>query len=807
MNLSQDLRFGSRMLAKTPGFSAVIVMVLALGIGANTTVFTLVNAVLFRDLPFRDGHRIMFVSSNNLPKGRQQIGVSYPDFRDWRAQTKRFQALGAFSGMNANLSDGKALPERYQGNRLSANAFSLIGQAPILGRDFATQDDKPGAQAVVILGYTIWKNRYGSDPNVLGRSVRINEVPATVIGVMPEGFKFPLGADLWMPLVPEKDLEKRESRGINVFGRLADGATIADARVEMDLIAKRLQKEYPKSNEGVGIFVQTFNEQFNGGQIRVIFLALLGAVGFVLLIACANVANLLLARSLARSKEVSIRLALGASRWRIVRQLLVEAVLLGFAGGALGLGLAVFGVRAFDLAVANVGKPYWIQFTMDFRVFAYVAGICLFTGLLFGMAPAWQATRVDVNERLKEGTRGGGGGARSRWLIGSLVVTELALAVVLLTGAGLMIRSFLQLYGMQIVASPEKVLTMRLNLADVKYPTADSRYQFYDHLMSRLGAVPGVQSAALTSNPPLNGAMGWEFELDGQPPAADGKRPTVDGLAVTPEYFRTLGINLLRGRPFEHADGSTGKSAVIVSERFVSKYWPKEEPIGKRIKLVRPGQQDPWMTVIGVAQIVRQTDPTRADIDPLIYVPYRQEPLRFASVLIRAASVDATSLSSAARKEIQAIDQDLPVFGVETLWDLFARQRWPFRVFGTLFTIFAGIALLLASVGIYAVIAYSVGQRTQEIGVRMALGANGGRILGLVLGTGMKQLAVGLAIGFAGAFGITRVLKSLLVGITPTDPITFGVVGLLLLTLAGIACWIPARRALRVDPLIALRYE
>ena len=443
---------------------------------------------------------------------------------------------------------------------------------------------------------------------------------------------------------------------------------------------------------------------------------------------------------------------------------------------------------------------------MDYHVFMYVAGICLLTGLLFGMAPALQATRVDVNERLKEGTRGSGGGVRSRWLVGSLVVTELALAVILLAGAGLMIRSFLEFYGMQVVSDPEKILTMRLNLAEVKYPTANARSQFYDRLLSRLHAIPGAQSVALTSNPPLGGAMGWEFELDGQPPTPDGKRPTVDGLVVTPDYFRTLAIKVLRGRSFDQSDGSTGKVSVIVNERFVSKNWPKENPIGKRVKLVRQGKQDPWMTVVGVTQNMRQTDPTRPDIDPLIYVPYRQEPLQWAAILIRA-SVDANSLSGTARKEIQSVDQDLPVFGVQTMWEFFAQQRWPFRVFGTLFTVFAAIALALASVGIYAVIAYSVGQRTQEIGLRMALGANSGNILRLVLGTGLKQLTIGLAIGFAGAFGITRILKSLLIGITPTDPLTFVSVGVLLLALAGIACWIPARRALRVDPLIALRYE
>lgn len=564
MNLLQDVRFGFRMLAKDPGFTAIVLITLALGIGANTTIFTLVNAVLFRGLPFERADRVVSISSTNLGKGRNRMPASYPDFADWRAHSKKLQALAAYGTFSATLNDAGGVPESYDGARMTANSFSLIGQKPLLGRDFAPDEDSHQAAPVAILGYTIWKNRYGSDPNILGKTVRINEVATTIIGVMPNGMQFPRNNDLWLPLVPTANSEKRESRGLGVFGRLADSATLPEAQTEMGQIAKSLEKEYPKSNGGIGAFVQSYNDSENGGPIRTVFLALLGAVVFVLLIACANVANLLLARSASRAKEVSIRTALGASRWRVVRQLLIESVLLGVIGGAIGLLIAVWGVRTFDLAVANAGKPYWIIFKFDYTVFAYFAGLCVGAGVLFGLAPALHVSRLDVNETLKEGGRGSSSGSAVKLLSGCMVVGELALALVLLIGAGLMIRSFLTLYGLDPGVNTNNLLTMRFNLPELKYPTRESRAAFEERLLPRLASIPGVESVALTTNLPLGGSGSYPFELEGQPPVEKDKRPTVSALTITPDYFQAVGAPVLRGRPFDAADGAPGKPSVIV---------------------------------------------------------------------------------------------------------------------------------------------------------------------------------------------------------------------------------------------------
>ena len=804
MSILQDVKYGARVLAGNPGFSAVVIITLALGIGANTTVFTLVNAVLFRGLPFENADRIMHIACANVSKNRNNIGVSYPDLMDWRAASKTLDGIAGMTGGRVSYADRTGTPEQYRRTRVTANAFDLIGQKPILGRGFTREDEKPGASAVVLIGHGLWKSRYGADPKVIGRTVRIDEVPAVIIGVMPEGFKFPFTDDLWQPFIPTKeDAEGRDRRTLQAFGRLAPGATVTDARAEMDTIARRLQSEYKKTHEGISIVVKPFNDEANGGPIRVIFLALLGAVGFVLLIACANVANLMLARSIARTREMSVRTALGATRWRVIRQLLIESLMLGLTGGALGLFLAVWGVKGFDLAVANVNKPYWIIFSMDYRVFSYLAGICVLTSILFGLAPAIQLARTDVNESLKEGGRAGAAG-RAKLLSGSLVVFELALALVLLVGAGLMVRSFLALYGMMGQVNPDPLLTSRLSLNNAKYPKPESILAFHDRLMPRVASIPGVEAVAYTSNLPLSGAAGWNFEIEGQHSDPD-KRPSVAGLIITPDYFRVINQPLIRGRMFTDSDGLPGKEAVIINQRFAARYWPNQDPLGKRIRLHRNGAQ-PWMTVAGISPDIRQNNPSGRELDPVIYVPYRQDPARGYHILLRTR-VEPSTLVSALRREVQAVDEDLPLFDVMPLQQHYYQVRWPFRVFGTLFAVFAGIALVLAGVGIYGVMAYSVGRQTQEIGVRMALGATHPSILGMVFRRSLVQLAIGIIIGLVCAYAASRVLSNLLVQVTPTDPLTYTIVSLVLIATGVLACIVPARRALRVDPVIALRYE
>jgi predicted permease len=534
MNLFQDVRFAVRLLIKDKWFTAVAVIALALGIGVNATVFTFVNAVLIRGLPFNDPDRILVVGTRD---GRaRDRGVSYQDFVDWRAATRTFSGLAAYSGQTMNVSDEGRTPERYQGPYQSANSFTLIGQKPLLGRDFLPEDDRPGAAAVVILGNGVWKNRYGSDPSVLGRTIKVNEMPATVIGVMPEGFKFPVGADLWMPLAqtPQLTQQKRDARNIEVFGRLADRVTLAQAQSEMNTIAGKLARDYPDTNKDISARVMTFNERVNGGPIRLIFLSLMGAVGFVLLIACANVANLLLARSASRAREMSVRLSLGASRWRIVRQLLVESVLLSVISGLLGLALAYVGVRLFDLATQDVGKPYWIQFTMDGQVFAFFAAVCLGTSVVFGLAPALHVSKTDLNEVLKEGGRSGSSGMRARRWTSVLIVAELALTLVLLAGAGLMMRSFLNLYRLDVGVETSHLLTMRLNLPNQKYPTPEQRRVFYDRLDQRLAGLGGIQAATLTTNAPLGGGIPRLLSMDGKEPAAGEQPPTVTQVTIGP---------------------------------------------------------------------------------------------------------------------------------------------------------------------------------------------------------------------------------------------------------------------------------
>ena len=545
----QDLRFGVRTLARNPGFTAVAIAALALGIGANATVFSLVNAVLFKNLPFADSEKVLYVTSANAKRPRGPDGISLPDYQDLRSQVRSFEALGANYRTRANLSDDSTLPETYGGAHVTASTLAAIGQHPLLGRGFEAADEKPGAPPVVILSYALWEKRYGKDPSIVGRTIRLNSVPATVVGVLPKGVLFPAEADFWQPLIP-LGVEKREDRNLSMYGKLAPGFTPESAQAEMATLARRLEQQYPDTNRDIRFRVQRFQDVAAPQKVRTVFLVLLGAVGFVLMIACANVANLMLSRAVGRSREISIRAALGAGRWRVIRQLLAESLLLSTAGGVAGLLIAQWGTRAFDAAVIPTGKPSWIDFSMDYRAFGYLAAISLGTSIVFGMAPALRLSRLDVNAALKDGGRGSGAGLRGKYLSGSLVVTEMTLAVVLLAGAGLMIRSFLWAYTRPLGINPAHILTMRLDLPDGKYPKAADQMAFDRQLIERIRALPGVETAAIGSSLPTAGSSGVDYQTEDSP--ADPKKALTNLTLVGDEYFETLQALPVRGRVSRH---------------------------------------------------------------------------------------------------------------------------------------------------------------------------------------------------------------------------------------------------------------
>lgn len=819
MGLWQDVQFALRLLLKDKWFSLIAVVALALGIGVNAAVFTFVNAVLIRGLPYADSDRIMALNTRDTVRDRQG-GVSYLDFRDWAAATKTFSGLGAYTGGNFNISDEGRSPERFNGAFMSSHTFRLLGQAPLLGRDFRPEEDRPGSPSVVMISSKVWKNRYGSDPNVIGRSVRVNEAPAVIIGVMPDGFGFPFNTEAWQPLSGIADLEtqKRNSRNFQVFGRLAPEVSQDQATAEMVAIGARLAADYPDTNKDIQPNVQTINQAQNGGPIRATFLSLMGAVAFVLLIACANVANLLLARSAHRSREISVRVSIGASRWRIIRQLLVESILLALIAGVLGLALSVYGIRLFDEATVDAGRPYWIQFTMDTRVFVFLAAVCLGTGIIFGLAPALHVARTDVNEVLKEGGRSGSAGIRvRRWSTG-LIIGELALTLALLAGAGFMMRNFLTLYRFDLGIDTSKLITTALQIPERKYPSLEQRLAFYQRLQERLEGNPRIKSVTVASNIPMQGGFGRRLAIDGKPLASGEQPPMVTMLTIDPRYFETIGLPLIRGRAFTHADGAAGQETAIINTRFAQMHFPGEDPIGRRITLsidlaggAPPAGGIPvslTATIIGIAPNLRQRDFAARDPDPIAYLPYRMDPRVFMT-LIAKSDGDPNTLTPVLREEIRAVDADLPLFNVRTMDAVLAQMRWPFRVFGAMFALFAGIALVLSAVGLYAVTAYSVSQRTSEIGVRMALGAQSNQVAWLFLRRAFFHVGVGLTLGVAAALGVGRIFESanLLVQNNGRDPVTIGTIAVILAAVALGACFFPARRATGLDPVVALRRE
>jgi putative ABC transport system permease protein len=816
MALWQDVRFAIRLLVKDRWFTAVAATALALGIGVNASVFTFVNAVLIRGLPFDDPDRIIAIGGTDV-RGRP-IGISRLDFIDIRDAARSFSGMTMFMGASVNLSDEGRAPEQFVGSYNSANLFQLIGQRPIVGRDFRAEDDRAGAEPVVLISNGIWKNRYGSDPGVIGRTVKVNSLVATVVGVMPPDMRFPFNCEVWIPasqLPPEQRDAKRNARSFQGMGRLAPGVTLQQARAEVQNISSKLAQDYPDTNKDVRPSLMTFNERVTGPQIRLIFLSLMGAVAFVLLIACANVANLLLARSAQRAREIAVRVSLGAGRWRIVRQLLVESVLLSMLSGVAGLGLALLGIRWFDSVVtADVGKPYWMKFTLDPIVFVFLAVVSVATGVLFGLAPALNVSKTDINEVMKEGGgRSGAGGMRARRWTSTLIVVEVILTLVLLAGAGFMMRSFLALYRTDLGIETSHLLTMRLNLPLTKYPRREPRTELYRHLEERLHGVAGIQASALTTNAPLQGGLERQLSIEGRPETAGVPAPTVTMLGVSSGYFDTVRLPIVRGRAFTDVDGTQGHESAIVNQRFVAMHFPGEDPVGRRIRLVdgNPRPVDPSMAnlsavIVGVVPTVRQRNFQEPDPDPVVYLPYRVDPQRFVILLVRTPS-DPALVTNLVREEMRALEPDLPLFGIQTMDQLLAQIRWPMRVFGSMFAIFALIALVLSAVGLYAVTAYSVSQRTAEIGVRMALGAQPPQVLWLVLRRALVQLAIAVPIGVAGAFGVGRLLQVLLVQTSSRDPVTIGAIAALMILVSVNACFWPARRATRLDPVRALRYE
>jgi len=707
-------------------------------------------------------------------------------------------------GVGIALTDSSGFPENLSGNENSAGVFKLVGARPIMGRDFTAADEMSGATPVAILNYGFWERRYGKDPAIIGRTVRMNGALTTYIGVMPEGFSFPQTVDVWVPLVQTPKVMSRENRDTwVVVARLAKGVTVETAQAEMDVIGKRLATEYPVTNRELLPEVQTFTQFFIGPNAALIYGSMWGAVGFVLLIACANLANLLLARAIGRSREISVRIALGAGRWRIIRQHLIESVMLSGLGGFLGWWIAKWGVRSYALAMANKSSWLVLDYSMDHRVLGYLIAISIGTGLLFGLVPALRLSKLDVHAALKDGGRGSTGGGRVKHLSALLVTAEMALAVVLLAGAGVMIRSYLKIHTADIGANTANVLGGSVNLPSEKYPRPEDKISFFDRLMTRLEAMPGVESVATADALPASGSLKFSYQLAGDAP--EERRRKLSTLKISPTYFKVVKAAMLSGREFNDADVASAAPVAIVNQLFASTYWPGEDPLGKRFRLFEGDNPELWRTVVGVASNIIQNDQTRQTFDPVVYLPYRQRPEGGAWIFVRT-SVPPAGLTNAFRQAVQALDSGLPLYGPMAISERMERF-WDSRFYGSLFLIFAAIALLLASIGLYTVIAYSVNQRTQEIGVRMAIGGTPNDILKLVFRQGMLPLAIGLAIGLTASFAVNRLLRSMLVQVSPTDPITLVVASTVLILAGTLGCLIPARRAMQVDPVVALRDE
>lgn len=809
IDLWHDLRFGARLLRKHPGFTWIAVLTLALGIGANTAIFTVVDAALLRGLPYKGSDRLVQVWETRRLGEIKKMDASYPDYLDWGQQSDTIEGICGYTGWDGSFTlTGPAEAERIEGARVTASFFSVLGVTPLLGRSFFPQEDKPGAAPTVVINYGLWQRRFGADPKIVGQQIVLDGNGYTVLGVLPPSFQFaPMPkAQIWVPLRPTPfQLNRRFMHWLDVIARLRPGVSLAQAQTQMNAVGARIERENPDTHTGAGLTLVPLHEQIIG-SVGALLWVLLGAVGCVLLIACANVANLQLLRAAARRQEISIRLALGATRWRLVRQLLSESLLLTVLGGGFGLLLASWGTNLLLAAIPTAQletMPYLQNVALNGRVFGFTTALSLLTGIVFGLVPAWQSAKLDVHRALKDGNRTAGN--KHHRFRSALVITEIALALVLLVGAGLLIKSSKQLLDVKLGFNPERLLTLQLELPAARYSSDDQARAFHQQLLAQIEALPGVTSVASVNWLPLQGGPGDLLRVEGQPQPPPSEVPKTTTHVVSSGYFRTMEIALLKGRYFTDADNQSAPDVLIINNALAKKLFGQQDPLGHRL-FFEGGDPKPY-EIVGVVddERVGELDEESASV---VYRPYLQNPWTKLNLAVRTTS-DPDNIVAAIRHEVQRLDHNLALFDVAPMQQLIAERPATFlrQYPALLMTVFAVLALLLAVVGIYGVISSAVSQRTHELGIRMALGADRSEILRLVLGQGLRLALFGVICGLAAAFALTRLMRSLLFGVSTTDPLIFGLVAGLLITAALLACYLPARRATQLDPLAALRCE